>query len=283
MDLALLKQKLGNLNAPKGSSGKTYEKIDYTKVFWKPQVGNYTIRIVPAKANKQNPFKEVYFHYGFAKGPVLALNNWGEADPIMEFAAKLRQSKDRDNWALAKKLDPKMRVFVPVIVRGEEHLGVRLWEFGKEVYKSLLGFAADEDYGDFTDIQDGFDFKIDAVAAEVAGRKVVSCTLRPRPKSSPISDDANLVNKWLEEQPDIMTINRKREYNDIKELLAKWLNPDAEEEQTTTTTTATTTEAAPAAPAAQSDWVNENQVTEQERTAFSLNTNSSDKFDELFQ
>jgi len=281
MDLALLKQKLGNLNAPKNSGGKTYEKIDYTKVFWKPQVGNYTIRIVPAKSNKQNPFKEVYFHYGFAKGPVLALNNFGEADPIMEFAAKLRQSKDRDNWALAKKLDPKMRVFVPVIVRGEEHLGVRLWEFGKEVYKSLLGFAADEDYGDFTDIQDGLDFKIDAVAAEVAGRKVVSCTLRPRPKSSPISDDANQVNKWLEEQPDIMTINRKREYNDIKELLAKWLNPEAEEEQ-----------AAPAAPAptpadplpeVQSDWVNDNQVTEQEKAAFSLNTNSSDKFDELFQ
>jgi hypothetical protein len=280
MDLALLKQKLGNLNAPKNSGGKTYEKIDYTKVFWKPQVGNYTIRIVPSKFNKQNPFREVYFHYGFAKGPVLALNNFGEADPIMEFAAKLRQSKDRDNWALAKKLDPKMRVFVPVIVRGEEHLGVRLWEFGKEVYKSLLGFAADEDYGDFTDIQDGFDFKIDAVQAEVAGRKVVSCTLRPRPKSSPISEDADQINKWLEEQPDIMTINRKREYNDIKELLAKWLNPDAEEEQQAPASQSTPAEAAPAT---QSDWVNDNQVTEQERAAFTLNTNSSDKFDELFQ
>jgi hypothetical protein len=250
-------------------------------VFWKPQVGNYTIRIVPSKFNKQNPFREVYFHYGFAKGPVLALNNFGEADPIMEFAAKLRQSKDRDNWALAKKLDPKMRVFVPVIVRGEEHLGVRLWEFGKEVYKSLLGFAADEDYGDFTDIQDGFDFKIDAVAAEVAGRKVVSCTLRPRPKSSPISEDANQVNKWLEEQPDIMTINRKREYNDIKELLAKWLNPDAEEEQPVDTPAPTAIPANP--PTTQSDWVNDNQVTEQERAAFTLNTSSSDKFDELFQ
>jgi hypothetical protein len=283
MDLALLKQKLGTLNAPKNSGGKTYEKIDYTKVFWKPQVGNYTIRIVPAKANRQNPFKEVYFHYGFAKGPVLALNNFGEADPIMEFAAKLRQSKDRDNWALAKKLDPKMRVFVPVIVRGEEHLGVRLWEFGKEVYKSLLGFAADEDYGDFTDIQEGFDFKIDAVAAEVAGRKVVSCTLRPRPKSSPISEDINLINKFLEEQPDIMTINRKREYNDIKELLAKWLNPEAEEEQSSPAAPAAPAAPAEAAPATQSDWVNNNQVTEQEKTSFSLNVNSSDKFDELFQ
>ena len=281
MDLALLKQKLGNLNAPKNSGGKTYEKIDYTKVFWKPQVGNYTIRIVPAKSNKQNPFKEVYFHYGFAKGPVLALNNFGEADPIMEFAAKLRQSKDRDNWALAKKLDPKMRVFVPVIVRGEEHLGVRLWEFGKEVYKSLLGFAADEDYGDFTDIQEGFDFKIDAVAAEVAGRKVVSCTLRPRPKASPISEDINQINKWLEEQPDIMTINRKREYNDIKELLAKWLNPEAEEEQAAPAAPAPTP--ADPVPAVSPEWETLAQAPSTEDKSFSLNTNSSDKFDELFQ
>jgi hypothetical protein len=109
---------------------------------------------------------------------------------------------------------------------------------------------------------------------------LVSCTLRPRPKSSPISEDANLVNKWLEEQPDIMTINRKREYNDIKELLAKWLNPEAEEEQQVPAAPSAPTESAPAA---QSDWVNDNQVTEQEKAAFSLNTNSSDKFDELFQ
>jgi hypothetical protein len=77
-----------------------------------------------------------------------------------------------------------------------------------------------------------------------------------------------------------MTINRKREYNDIKELLAKWLNPDAEEEQQAPASQSTPAEAAPTT---QSDWVNDNQVTEQERAAFTLNTNSSDKFDELFQ
>jgi hypothetical protein len=77
-----------------------------------------------------------------------------------------------------------------------------------------------------------------------------------------------------------MTINRKREYNDIKELLAKWLNPDAEEEQAAPAAPVATTEVAPST---QSDWVNDNQVTEQERAAFTLNTSSSDKFDELFQ
>ncbi len=279
MDINLLKSKLSSLNSAGKKSTNQGEKIDYTKIFWKPQPGKYQIRILPSKFNKANPFREVYFHYGFAKGPILALNNFGEADPIMEFAAKLRQTRDKENYLLAKKLDPKMRVFAPVIVRGEEDKGVRLWEFGNTIYKTLLGFAADEDYGDFTDIADGRDFTVEADYTEVAGKRVVGCTLRIKPKTTPISESSEYVNKWLEEQPDIISLNRKREYDDIKSLLAKWLNPDAEEEQSSTSIA---TETAPAAPSAQSDWVNENQVTEQERAAFTLNTNPSDKFDELF-
>ncbi len=46
-----------------------------------------------------------------------------------------------------------MRVFAPVIVRGEEDKGVRMWEFGKEIYMQLLGIADDEDYGDPTGLR----------------------------------------------------------------------------------------------------------------------------------
>ena len=272
MDINLLKSKLSSLNSAGKKSGTQGEKIDYTKIFWKPQPGKYQIRILPSKFNKSNPFREVFFHYGFAKGPILALNNFGEADPIMEFAAKLRATRDKENYLLAKKLDPKMRVFAPVIVRGEEDKGVRLWEFGNTIYKTLLGFAADEDYGDFT---------VEADYTEVAGKRVVGCTLRIKPKTTSISESSEYINKWLEEQPDIIALNRKREYNDIKELLAKWLNPEAEEEQAAPAAPAPTP--ADPLPAVQSDWVNDNQVTEQEKSAFSLNTNSSDKFDELFQ
>jgi hypothetical protein len=62
-----------------------------------------------------------------------------------------------------------MRVFAPVIVRGEEEKGVRLWEFGKEVYQSLLSLAADEEVGDFTDIMEGRDMKIETVGPETTG------------------------------------------------------------------------------------------------------------------
>ena len=133
-----------------------------------------------------------------------------------------------------------MRVYVPVIVRGEEDKGVRLWEFGKEIYMQLLGIAEDEDYGDYTDITDGRDFTIDAVEDVIAGRKGIKCTLRIKPKTSPISDDSALVGKALNEQPDILAINRKYTYDQLKDVLQKWLSPEEETSTEATPTVAST-------------------------------------------
>ena len=226
MDLSVIKQKL----SASQNKGQKREKVDYSKIFFKPKPGKYQIRIVPSKFDKSNPFREVYFHYGFSKGPILALTNWNEKDPIVEFAKNLRKSSDKEDWMLAKKIEPKLRYFAPVLVRGEESQGVRLWEFGKLIYEQLLGIAADEDYGDYTDITDGRDFTIEAVEDVVAGRKGVKCNIRVKPKTSPISDDAALVTKALEEQPDILGINKHYSFDELKDLLDKWLNPDSEED-----------------------------------------------------
>ena len=226
MDLSLIKQKL----SASQTKGQKREKVDYTKIFWKPKPGKYQIRILPSKFDKSNPFREVYFHYGFSKGPILALTNWNEKDPIAEFAKNLRKSSDKEDWQLAKKIEPKLRYFVPVLVRGEEAQGPRLWEFGKLIYEQLLGIAADEDYGDFTDITDGRDFTIEAVEDVVAGRKGIKCNIRVKPKTSAISEDATVVEKALEEQPDILGINKHYSFDELKDLLDKWLNPDSEED-----------------------------------------------------
>jgi hypothetical protein len=226
MDLSVIKQKL----SASQTKGQKREKVDYTKIFFKPKPGKYQIRILPSKFDKSNPFREVYFHYGFSKGPILALTNWNEKDPIAEFAKNLRKSSDKEDWQLAKKIEPKLRYFVPVLVRGEEAQGPRLWEFGKLIYEQLLGIAADEDYGDFTDITDGRDFTIEAVEDVVAGRKGIKCNIRVKPKTSAISDDATVVTKALDEQPDILGINKHYSFDELKELLDKWLNPDSEED-----------------------------------------------------
>ena len=226
MDLSVIKQKL----SASQTKGQKREKVDYSKIFFKPKPGKYTIRILPSKFDKSNPFREVYFHYGFSKGPILALTNWNEKDPIAEFAKNLRKSADKEDWQLAKKIEPKLRYFVPVLVRGEEAQGARLWEFGKLIYEQLLGIAADEDYGDFTDITDGRDFTIEAVEDTVAGRKGIKCNIRVKPKTSAISEDAAVVEKALNEQPDILGINKHYSFDELKDLLDKWLNPDSEED-----------------------------------------------------
>ena len=57
--------------------------------------------------------------------------------------------------------EPKLRTFVPVIVRGEEGEGVRFWGFGKTVYQEILGYITDPDYGDITDPTSGRDLTIE--------------------------------------------------------------------------------------------------------------------------
>jgi hypothetical protein len=275
MDLNLAKQKLA---ASQNRGGQQREKIDYTKIFFKPKPGKYVVRILPSAYDKAWPIREVQFHYGFAKGPILALSNWGEADPIADFAKTLRKSSDREYWELAKKISPKSRYFAAVIVRGEEHLGARLWEFGKLTNDQLLGIAADEDYGDYTDITDGRDFTIDATEDVVAGRKGIKCNLRIKPKTTPISDDAALVEKVLNEQPDILAINRRYTYDALKDILTKWLNPEEE-------ATATETPIASAEAEEEDDFLKE--INKPVTPAYTLETgaaktSNADKFNDLF-
>jgi hypothetical protein len=276
MDLSLIKQKL----SASQTKGQKREKIDYTKIFWKPKPGKYQIRIVPSKFDKSNPFREVYFHYGFSKGPILALTNWNEKDPIAEFAKNLRKSADKEDWMLAKKIEPKLRYFIPVLVRGEESQGPRLWEFGKLIYEQLLGIAADEDYGDFTDITDGRDFTIDAIEDTVAGRKGIKCNIRVKPKTSAISDDAAIVTKALDEQPDILGINKHYSFDELKELLDKWLNPDSEEDTETPIASKSTDEEEE-----EDDFLTEMQKPVEQTYKLdtaATKTSNADKFDDLF-
>lgn len=199
-------------------------------IFWKPTVGKQTIRIVPSKYNKSNPFSELYFHYGIDKNPIFSPTNWGEKDPIVEFAKQLRGTKDKENWRLARKLDPKMRVFVPIIVRDEEAEGVRLWGFGKELYMELLSMFEDEDIGDYTDIVSGRDITLTTVGADVTGTGFNKTTIRARTKESPLAEGGEAVQKFLEEQPDPMQAFTRMSFDDMKTILQRWLMPDEEVE-----------------------------------------------------
>lgn len=272
MDLNVIKERLNKMqNAANNQSSGGGKQL-----FWKPSVGKQTIRVVPFKYNKDNPFTEMKFYYGIGSKKVMASPaNWGEKDPIIEFAKQLRQSNDKDNWRLAKKLDAKTRIFAPVIVRGEEAEGVKLWQFGKEIYEAFLQLAADEEVGDFTDILNGRDIKLNTVGPESTGTPYNRTTIGPSMKTSALSDDAGQSEKWLEDQPDPKKVFKPLSYDDMKTALQEWLSPEGDDEE----------DSIVSEPAEGFD----SDVKETPKSNYSLSTKpavketKADKFDKLFE
>lgn len=229
MNLDAIKKKLESMQ--KTSNGGSNNNSSNVKRF-KPTIGKQTVRVVPFKFNKEFPFTEMKFYYGIGSKKVIASPlNWGEKDPIAEFAKQLRGTNDKENWRLAKKLDPKTRIYAPVIVRGEEAEGVQLWEFGKEIYEAFLQMAADEEVGDFSDIMSGRDIKLVTVGPESTGTSYNKTTIAPSMKTSALSEDSKQIEKWLEEQENPKDMYKPLPFDTIKQALQEWLNPEGEEDE----------------------------------------------------
>ena len=265
MDLSAIRAKLDSFN--NSGSNNDREKIDYEKVFWKPSIGKHQVRIVPSAFDPSYPFKELKFHYGIGKYPMIALSNFGKQDPIEEFVKELRKTNDKDNWSLSGKINPKTRIFAPVVVRGEEHMGVRLWGFGITIYKALLALAEDEDVGDYTDTVNGYDM----IVEQQQGNPYPQTTVRIKPKQSQLSENADQAENWLAEQPNPLEVFTQYDYEFIKKQLQSYLDPNSAEES------------APAANPGGNDTVTSsggNNFTMETATAGNQNTVS--KFDDLF-
>ena len=235
LDLDAIRRKLNNLQS---STGKTNS-------LWKPEPGKNQIRIVPYQYNKENPFMELYFHYNLGKRNFLSPVSYGEADPVNEFAEQLRATGKSDDFKLSRTLSPRMRTYVPVIVRGQESEGVKLWGFGKQVYTELLGFIADPDYGDITDLTGGRDITVEYTPAEGVGN-FPKTGIRVKPNQVPATTDKAIADKIMTGQKDIYDIFKKVSYNELKGHLESWLNGgDSEEETAAVAQTAAVTDNSP--------------------------------------
>ena len=236
MDLDAIKTKLESLQ----NQSTTSEN------FWKPDPGKQVVRIVPYKHNKDNPFIELYFHYNLGNKTYLSPASHGRPDPVQEFADKLKSTGDKDEWIQGKRLEPKMRTFVPVVVRGRETEGVKFWGFGKTVYQELLSVIADPDYGDITDPVNGRDIMIERQTPAEAGNQYGKTTVRVKPNQTPITDNKEVLEGVFENQPNLTELYTEPSYDELKEALATYLNPENETDTTTTSngvaaTTAPTT------------------------------------------
>lgn len=217
-----------DLNKIKNRLNSLTQTNQRANVQWKPSPGTQQVRIVPYKFNPDNPFIELHFHYNINNRTYLSPSSFGRPDPIVEFAEKLKKTGDQDDYRMGRSLMPKMRTFVPVIVRGEENEGVKFWGFGKEVYQELLSFIADPDYGDITDPKEGRDITIEFLTAEEANRTYPKTNIRVKPNKSVVSTDKNVIKLIGESQKEITSVYEELSYDDLKEVLEKWINGEEE-------------------------------------------------------
>jgi hypothetical protein len=223
MDLDAIKSRLNQLQNTQ------------TNAFWKPQPGKSQIRIVPYKHDKANPFSELFFHYSLVPNKtVLSPLSYGRPDPVQQFADKLKSTGNKDEWIQGKRIEPKMRTFVPVVVRGEESEGVKFWGFGKTVYQELLGIIADPDYGDISDSTTGRDIVVERQTPAEAGNQYGKTTIRVKPNVTSLSEDSNLLEKLLDEQPELKELYNEPTFDELKSHLSNFLNPSDATDETST-------------------------------------------------
>jgi len=197
---------------------------------WKPEQGDQTIRILPTKDG--DPFKEFFFHYNVGKNPGIMCpkRNFNEECPICDFASSLWKEgvTNNDDTAKreAKKLFVRKRYYSPILVRGRESEGVKIWAYGKQAYETILGYVLDPDYGDITDVESGTDIVLNYNIPGTPG-SFPKTILKPRRRPSVLcDDDVADCEALLESIPDIGAQFDRKTTADVQALLNEALSTD---------------------------------------------------------
>lgn len=250
LDLSKLKSKVAQL---KGDNKTSVRK----SIFWSAPLpkgqksAEYEVFMVPWPDLEDYPFKEKWFYYElgnmkdstgnslkdengrFIKAP-LTLKQFGEADPVDDLIRKLwdKEGKEKEeaknDQEAAKKLFSSQTVYVPVIIKGEEALGVRLWKFSsKKVYERLIELFMKDKVGDLNDPSNDIwiSIKVEEEPSKKwpMNKKIGSIDLELLDRR-PLSEDQEQIDKWVSEVPDLDEALKFQKYTSegLRKLLVMW-------------------------------------------------------------
>jgi len=227
IDMELMRRKLASLRGEGNKDGGN-------SVWFRPDEGDTDIRIVPS--NDGDPLKEMFFHYnvGNHKGGVLCpKRNFGEGCPICEFASSLWRegvdNNDEESKKLAKSLFVRTRYFSPVVVRGREDEGIKVYGYGKTAYELLLGYILDPEYGDITDADEGTDITLTYTKPTKPGA-YPQTSLKMRRNTSTLLGDPEAIPALLDRMPDFDSLWDRLSPAQVNAILDEQLSNDGSAE-----------------------------------------------------
>lgn len=145
--------------------------------------------------------------------------NFGDDCPVCTFATKLYKEGTPESIKMAKNFFARQRFFSPVLVRGEESEGVRVWGYGKMAYENLLSLVLNPEYGDITDVDEGTDLVLSY--GKPAGASFPQTKLVPRRRNSTLCEemDATQCAEMLENIPDFDSLFDRKTTEEVQAML----------------------------------------------------------------
>jgi len=137
------KQEANRLSTTNTNSRKKGKNIfDY---IWRPTSGTSTIRIVPNKKDPEWPFYMAYLHgrdfvtkIGLANYEFASPKTFQQEDPAEIFANKLYREDYENNKQFIKYFTPQKYYYIPILVRGKESSGIKVWPVNTKTYEKIF-------------------------------------------------------------------------------------------------------------------------------------------------
>lgn len=167
--------------------------------FWKPPQGVSTIRILPPVGEMGDVFfVEVGQHYYEENAaPLYCPQIGGVGDcPLCQLNDALYRSGQKE---AAKKFRPGRAFFMNIIDRKHPENGVQIWAPGTTVLGQLSSIISDPDYGDISDLEAGFDIKVERTGED----RQTKYQVRPARNPTPLSANQEDVDTWLQDATDL--------------------------------------------------------------------------------
>lgn len=179
--------------------GGMYDSIFKTSVpEFNPKEGTYRIRILPATwDNPEHYGYDIWMHYGIGadKGKVISLKKMKGEDDAIWRAYEKAQSRGDKKYADA--LRPGRRVGVYIIDRDDEKAGPQLWAMPWTLDRDITSLSEDRETNEVLCIDapnKGYDVEF---TREGTKKQTKYVGVRIARRSSPLSEDRRLANKWL--------------------------------------------------------------------------------------
>jgi hypothetical protein len=202
-----------------GGSGEDKKDNLFAKVTKEPQV----FRMLEVNGDAWETY---HLHYLTKNGKTIASflcprKNFGEDCPVCDWATELFQkSKETGDETMKRqaiKMFANQRWYSPVLVRGKEEDGPRIWSYSKTVAAELTRKFTNPDYGDLTDSETGTDLTVFHATAE--GKLYPDTVIDPRRMPSKLAETAEEVQGIMSSIPNIMEQMRRLTRDEIQEKL----------------------------------------------------------------